>query len=103
MRPALHLRACIQQRVHLLFASILVERFVDGNHWCTATRAHTFNFFEGESAIISLLVVAYAETILSMCIECFAPSQHATDVGAYLHMVPAHGFFEVHGVEGSHT
>src|SRR5580704_1085903 len=90
----------IQDSWNVVGGQFIVEGIVDLDGGRPAADADTFHFFEREDAVWCDALVADAEFILEAFEKFIAAAQHATDIGADLHIEFARGLEAQHGVVG---
>src|SRR4051794_35858292 len=88
----------IQDRRHIVRLQLIVKRVIHLDGRCPAARPDAFHFFEREHAVWRNSLVTDAELLLKSLIQLVRPAQHATDVGAHLHVEFARGLESQHGV-----
>src|SRR6266852_6201113 len=77
---------------------VFVEVVVDLHRGRAGASADAFHLFQGKDAVAGGFFVADFEALLGLVQQLIAAAQHARDVGADLHVVPAHGLAAQHGI-----
>src|SRR6266850_3634025 len=92
-----------QHRIRLFGCQVFVKLVVHLERRRPATSSNALHLFQRKLSVCGPLLVTDAERLLAVLQKFFAAAQQATDVGADLHVVLAHGLGVEHGVVTDHV